>query len=86
VTRRNIATTLPRRRAGGMARFDRLPAPLRAWLHDAALPWSAVSVQRLWHRALAETGDPQTALARLDAAEARQLSRDRMAVPARTDA
>lgn len=79
MTGRNIATTLPRRRGGGMAQFDRLPAPLRAWLHNAALPWSAASARRLWQRALSETRDPQAALARLEAAQARQLARDRIA-------
>ena len=76
--RRNLATPLRRRmRQDPMAAFDRLPAPARAWLHQAVLPWSAASVGRLWARALAETGCPQTALARLSAAEARMLARER---------
>ncbi|RXV64003.1 hypothetical protein C6W92_07975 [Roseovarius sp. A46] len=42
---------------------------------QAALPWSVRSAQRLWRRALAESGgDVAWALSRLDAVEARQLS------------
>ena len=74
---RNLATRLPRRRvAAPMCAFDRLPPELRAWLHEAALPWSAQSALRLWRRALAGTGDLAAARARLDAAEARLLTRD----------
>jgi hypothetical protein len=39
-----------------MASYDRLPRDLRLWLAEAALPWSARSVLRLWQRALKETG------------------------------
>lgn len=82
--RRNLATTLPcRLRADPMAAFDRLPPPARAWVRDAVLPWSAASVGRLWARALAETGCPQAALARLHAAEARMLARERSVSPGR---
>ncbi|MBK5928417.1 hypothetical protein CCR87_13925 [Rhodobaculum claviforme] len=59
-----------------MRAFDRLPPDLRAWLHGAALPWSPRSALRLWRRALADTGDPAAARARMDAAEARTLARD----------
>ncbi|WP_126978972.1 DUF6525 family protein [Frigidibacter oleivorans] len=73
----NLRTGLRRRRRSApMAAHDRLPAPVRAWAAQAALPWSAASLWRLWHRALAETGCPDRALARLDAAEARLLARD----------
>ena len=70
----NLATSLPRRRQRGcpMAAYDRLPPELRRWLAEAALPWSAASVLRVWHRA----GDPARALARLSALEAGQLARD----------
>jgi hypothetical protein len=74
--RRNVVTSLRRRRAPPMAGFDRLPPPLRRWLHHAAVPWSVDSVLRLWQRALAEAGSEAEALARLDAAEARALARD----------
>lgn len=72
--RRNLATSLPKRwRKGGMAAYDRLPPPLRAWLAQAALPWSPHSALKIWRRA----GDPHAALARLTAAEAAMLARDR---------
>jgi len=77
--RRNLRSGFRRRArvAQGLDAYDRLPAPLRRWLAQAALPWSARSARRLWRRALAESdGDVARALARLDAAEARQLSRE----------
>lgn len=77
--RRNLRSGFPRRAraARGLDAYDRLPAPLRHWLAQAALPWSVRSAQRLWQRALAESGGDVThALARLDAAEARQLARE----------
>lgn len=74
--RRNLATRLPRRRADPMRAFDSLPPPLRAWLAQAVLPWSAASVLRLWQRALRETRSERLALARLAEAEARLIARD----------
>ena len=75
--RRNLNTALRRQRCQApMAAFDRLPSELRDWLQQAALPWSAASALRLWRRALAETGDPMAARARLARAEARMLARD----------
>ena len=74
---RNLVSRLPRRRSGGMPAFDRLPAELRAWLHDAALPWSAASARRQWLRALAAArGDRAAARATLCRIEARLLARD----------
>ena len=64
------------RRADPMAAYDRLPPDLRSWLAEAALPWSAASVHRLWDRALRDTGCPNRARARLSAAEARALARE----------
>jgi len=73
----NLVTRLRRRRAGGMAAFDRLPAELRAWLHGAALPWSVATARRQWARALtAARGDRAAARAMLDRIEARLLARD----------
>lgn len=73
---RNLSSSLRRRRCS-MSEFDGLPAPLRAWLRDAALPWSARSALRIWTRALrAARGDTARALAALDRAERRTLSRD----------
>ncbi|SOC12569.1 DUF6525 family protein [Rhodobacter maris] len=75
--RRNLSSPLPRRmRRDPMAAYDRLPAPARAWLAQAVLPWSAASVARLWARALAESGCAQAAREYLDAAERRTLARE----------
>ncbi len=77
----NTVTRLKRRRHTPMREFDNLPPELRAWLHRAALPWSAHSALRLWRQALGQTGgDHAAALARLDHAEARTLGRDARAV------
>ena len=71
-------TRLARRRARSdpMRAFDALPAPLRRWLAEAALPWSPASCRRIWQRARARGEAIDTILARLDRAEARTLSRD----------
>lgn len=75
--RRNLRAALrTRRRAAPMADFDRLPAPARAWVAQAVLPWSAASVARIWARALRETGSEAGALARLTEAEGRTLARE----------
>ena len=79
-TARNLRSTLTRRRCQGdaMAAYDRLPPPLRAWLAQAALPWSPRSAQRLWQKTLDRSrGDISAALAHLAQAEARMLARDR---------
>ena len=57
--------------------YDALPAPLRRWLAEAALPWSPVSAKRIWSRALAEGLSQNEALDCLAKAEARTLARDR---------
>ncbi|MFN3825836.1 MAG: DUF6525 family protein [Pseudorhodobacter sp.] len=75
--RRNLST--PRavwRSVDPMRAHDRLPAPLRRFATEAALPWSAASLLRIWRRALADTGCEAAALARLRAAEAAALARD----------
>lgn len=75
--RQNLVTRLRRRgRANPMAAHDRLPPRARVWVTQAALPWSAASVSRIWARALRETGSEEAAIARLDLAEARMLARD----------
>ncbi|MDF1873771.1 DUF6525 family protein [Vannielia sp.] len=76
---RNLgATSLPRKRRphDPMRSYDALPAPLRAWLAKAALPWSPASARRLWKRAKAEGHDTQAALQLLSRAEERTLARD----------
>jgi hypothetical protein len=74
---RNLRTTL-KTRSATMDDFDRLPPKLRGWLADAALPWSTRAARRIWQRALAETRSEAAALARLRAAEARTLARERI--------
>lgn len=59
-----------------MTAYDRLPRDLRLWLAEAALPWSAASVLRLWQSALRETGCAKAALDRLARAEAKTLARE----------
>ncbi len=60
-----------------MAAFDRLPAPLRAWLAEARLPWSPASAHRAWRRAMWKNlGRTKAALAHMDALEEERLARD----------
>ena len=74
---RNLVSPRARWRSGDpMAAHDSLPPPLRAWACQAALPWSARSLRRLWSRALADSGCPQAALTRLSAAEHAMLRRE----------
>lgn len=68
------------RRTDPMSAYDRLPTDLLLWLAEAALPWSAASVLRVWDRALLETGCTTAARARLSAAEAKTLAREAAAV------
>lgn len=76
--RRNLSTGLRRRRrADPMRAYDALPKPLRAWLAQAALPWSPASCRRIWRAARAEGASVHDVLARLDRAEKITLSRDR---------
>lgn len=79
---RNLgATSLRRKRRAGdpMRSFDDLPAPLRRWLSQAALPWSPASARRVWNRAIARGLSTEDALSVLSRAEARTLARDRHA-------
>ena len=76
--RRNLSTALKTRpREAPMRAFDRLPADLRRWLAEAALPWSPQSALKLWQAALEEHhGCRAAARARLARAERRMLDRD----------
>jgi hypothetical protein len=74
---RNLSSPRARWRAtNAMAAYDRLPPDLRTWLAGAALPWSAASVLRLWHRVLRETGNVSAARDRLSRAEEVTLARE----------
>jgi hypothetical protein len=76
------ATHLKRRRRSEdpMREFDRLPAELRRWLASAALPWRPASVRLAYARAVAETGDRQSALVRLTELQGRLLAQDAAAI------
>ncbi len=78
----NLGETRLRRRrrsADPMRTYDALPAPLRHWLADAALPWSPASAHRVWVRAPARGLSAEATLASLTDAEARLLTRDSLA-------
>ena len=80
---RNLGTTSLRRKRRSddpMRSYDALPAPLRNWLSQAALPWSPASARRLWRRARAKGLGPQDAMDVLVRAEARTLARDRHSI------
>lgn len=76
--RRNLGETGLRRRRRGdpMAAYDAAPAPLRAWMARAVLPWSPASCLAIWRAARAAGEDAAGALARLDRAERRTLARE----------
>lgn len=62
------------RRGCPMRAHDALPAPLRLWLKEAALPWSAQSARRIWEREVKRSG-VEGALRRLAEVEAATLAR-----------
>lgn len=72
------ATSMRRRRRSSdpMRDYDTLPAHLRQWLAQAALPWSPASCRRIWRAAHAEGASIEDVLARLDRAERRAMSKD----------
>lgn len=76
------ATSLRRKRRSNdpMRSYDALPAPLRRWLSQAALPWSPVSAQKIWARARARGLSDDEALALLAQAETSTLARDKHAI------
>jgi hypothetical protein len=68
----------PRRRAEDqMQAFDRLPPELRAWLREAALPWSPRSCRAIWAKARRDGAGPAETIARLNRAEAATLAKAR---------
>ena len=74
MTRNLSAPHLRWRRGNPMRDHDALPPALRAWAAQAALPWSARSLLRAWHRSLAATGSLEAAIGRLADLEARVLA------------
>ncbi|MGB0959317.1 MAG: DUF6525 family protein [Halocynthiibacter sp.] len=65
-----------RRASNPMQAYDALPAPLRRWLGQAALPWSPASAKRIWQKAHAKGLSIEDALSSLSQAEAKTLARD----------
>lgn len=74
-------TSLRRRCRSGdpMQAYDALPAPLRRWLAEAALPWSPASVRKVWRKALNSGLATSEALELLTRCEVGTLRRDRHA-------
>ena len=72
------ATTLKSRKRSGnpMQDYDNLPPELRQWLSEAALPWRPKSVRHAYQKAIARTGDPQSALAELNRLQQVLVSKD----------
>ena len=72
-------SSLRRKRRSGdpMDAFDGLPAPVRQWVAQAALPWSPASVRRIWSKSRARGLSAEEALLSLNDAEAKTLARDR---------
>ena len=65
-----------RRREDPMREFDRLPAHLRCWLANAAMPWRPRSVKRAYERALTKTGDPTLAIVELERLQTKKIAKD----------
>lgn len=62
-----------------MQAFDALPAPVRTWLSQAALPWSPASCRKILRKARTHGEGLDDVLARLDRAQQNTLARDRYA-------
>ena len=65
-----------RRSVDPMTAFDGLPAPVRRWMAEAALPWSPTSVRRIWAKSQAKGFSIEDTLQSLHQAEARTLALD----------
>lgn len=67
-----------RRRVGHpMQEFDQLPKPLRKWLTEAILPWSTVSVRRVWCKSIRKGLSFEEALNVLDKSEENTMKKQR---------
>ena len=71
-------TKLKKKRKKGdpMHEFDCLPPLLRRWVRDADMPWSPISVKRVYMKALKKTGSSGIALAELDKIQGKRLSKE----------
>ncbi len=77
---KNLGSTSLRgkkRTTNPMHSFDKLPVPLRNWLHEAVLPWSPKSARRIWDKAVSKGKGTEGALRALQNAEMRTLARDK---------
>jgi len=72
-------TNLRRRKRVGnsMYEFDHLPEQLRKWMNSAILPWSPVSVRRLWCKSINNGLSFEEALNVLDNAEAYKIKKEK---------
>tara|TARA_R110000787_G_scaffold22862_1_gene66004 strand:- start:1178 stop:1480 length:303 start_codon:yes stop_codon:yes gene_type:complete len=68
-----------RRNEDPMQAYDALPAPVRSWLSQAALPWSPASCRKILRQARLRGEGLEDVLARLDRAQRNTLARDRYA-------
>ena len=75
--RGNTNLRVRRRKSNSFQEFDRLPEQLREWLRNAVLPWSSRSVQRIYQRVIATTGDVSFAIAELERLQELQLAKDK---------
>jgi hypothetical protein len=66
---------LKRRAEDPMRAYDALPAPVRHWLSQAAMPWSPASCRRILRKAKARGEGIDQVLARLDHAERQTLAK-----------
>ncbi|MEK0164506.1 MULTISPECIES: DUF6525 family protein [unclassified Phaeobacter] len=64
------------KRSNPMQDYDQLPPDLRRWISSAALPWSAISVERTFRKALSRTGDRARALHELSRIEHKLTVKD----------
>ena len=72
-------TNLRRRKRVGnsMYEFDHLPKQLRKWMNSAILPWSPVSVRRLWCKSINNGLSFEEALNVLDKSEKNTMKKQR---------
>ena len=78
--KQNIGETNLRRRkrvGNSMYEFDQLPKPLRKWLTEAILPWSTVSVRRVWCKSIRKGLSFEEALNVLDKSEENIMKKQR---------
>ena len=68
-----------KRRIGNpMYEFDALPKPLRRWLNEAILPWSPISVRRIWLKSIKEGLSNNEVVSSLRKAEERTPKRENL--------